>query len=150
MRFNSFWVIVSVILLGSMVAYFAFNPSYQRSLEAKIYFALGEYDEAQKYATEAFELNSYNRMAATIMTQSQTAMKFVNYNNQAKKFKEQISSLAQEEAITEAQRAKIRTMCLIMMDEYTKIAPSVVIDKALVDEAKQHYEEFLKLYEKVS
>ena len=41
-------------------------------------------------------------------------------------------------------------MCLIMMDEYTKIAPSVVIDKSLVDEAKQHYEEFLKLYEKVS
>ncbi len=150
MRFNSPWIIISALFLGSMIAYFAFNPSYERSLEAKIYFALGKYEKAQKYATEAFELNSYNRMAATIMTQSQTAMKFVNYNNQAKQFKEQIATLAQKDDITEAGRAKIRTMCLIMMDEYTKIAPSVVIDKALVDEAKQHYEEFLKLYEKVS
>ncbi len=150
MRFSSFWIIVSVALISSMVLYFAFNPSYQRSLEAKFHFTLGDYKEAQELATEAFELNSYNRMAATVMTQSQVAMKFVNYNQQAKSYMERISTMAKGDEVTGADRAKIRTMCVIMIDEYVKISPSVVIDEELVNESAHYYEKFLKLHEKVT
>ena len=150
MRFSSFWVIISGLLIGSMILYFAFNPSYQRSLEAKYYFAVGDYKEAQETATEAFKLNSYNRMAATIMTQSQLAMKFVNYNLQAQDYMKRISTMARGDEISEADRAKIRTMCVIMIDEYVKIAPSVVIDEELVTETENYYEKFLKLHEKVT
>ncbi len=150
MRFSSPWIIISVLLIASMALYFFFNPSYQQSLQAKYHFAVGEYKEAQELATEAFKRDRYNRMAATIMTQSQVAMKFVDYNKQAKDYMARISKLAQGDSISEADRAKIRTMCVIMIDEYVKISPSVVIDENLVDESKQYYEKFLKLYEKVA
>jgi tetratricopeptide (TPR) repeat protein len=150
MRFNSVWLIVSSVIILAMVLYFSLNPSYQQSLEAKYYFTVGDYEKAQIAATEAFTLNSYNKMAATIMTQSQVAVKFVKYNTQAKEYTQRIAKLAAADSISEADRAKIRTMCVIMIDEYIKISPSVVIDKALVNEAKQYYEKFLKLHEKVT
>ncbi len=150
MRFSYLWLGVSAFLLLSMVLYFLLNPSYERSLEAKVYFTLGKYDKAQALATEAFELNQYNRMAATIMTQSQVAMKFVNYNKQAQEYMKRISVLVDADSVNEAARAKIRTMCIIMMDEYMKISPSVVIDASLVEEAKHYYEKFAALYEKVT
>ena len=150
MRFSSLWLGVSAFLIASMVLYFMLNPSYERSLEAKFHFAMGDYNKAQALATEAFELNSYNRMAATIMTQSQIAMKFVNYNKQAKAYMKRISKLAEGDVINESDRAKIRTMCIIMIDEYVKISPSVVIDKTLVETSKHYYEKFVALYEKVA
>ncbi|MEA2111344.1 MAG: hypothetical protein U9P71_04785 [Campylobacterota bacterium] len=150
MRFSSFWIIISVLLVASMVLYFTLNPSYQRSLEAKYYFAVSDYKKAQEAAVEAFELNQYNRMAATIMTQSQVAMRFVNYNSQAKSFMKRITEMAKGDEISDADKAKIRTMCMIMIDEYVKISPSVVIDEELVAEAKHYYEKFLKLHEKVT
>jgi len=150
MRFSTLWLGVSAFLMVSMVLYFMFNPSYERSLEAKFYFTMGDYPKAQTLATEAFEMNAYNRMAATVMTQSQVAMKFVNYNKQAKAYMKRISTLAKEAVISDADRAKIRTMCRIMIDEYVKISPSVVIDEALVEESKHYYEKFVALYEKVT
>ncbi len=150
MRFSVLWLGISAFLIASMVLYFMLNPSYERSLEARFYFAMGDYNKAQTLATEAFELNSYNRMAATIMTQSQVAMKFVNYNKQAKAYMQRISKLAKGDAVSESDRAKIRTMCIIMIDEYVKISPSVIIDTTLVETSKHYYEKFVALYEKVT
>lgn len=156
MKSDKLWLIFPLIFLTAAVLYFAFNPSYERSIQAKFYYTLGDYPEAYRLAKDAFEIDPYNRMAATVMTQSQTALKFVDYIRQAKTYSEQIAVIAAGTAISDADKAKMKLMCEVMMDAYVKISPierdgrSVVLDKELVDEAGEYYRQFTALHEKVS
>ncbi len=145
-----------VFILGSatlviliMAGYFITNPSYQKSIQAKYYYNTGEYDEALSLAKEAFNMDLYNRMAATIMTQSKASLKYVSYNRDAKKYMNSINEIASHEIISGADKAKIRMMCNIMISAYAKLAPSVVIDDDLLSSAKKYNDSFEKLLEKV-
>ena len=129
---------------------FLLNPSYEKSIEAKYYYMTGEYNEAETLAKEAFSLNPYNRMAATVMTQSQTALIFVRYINQSKKYIQEISAMAESKNIDEAQKARMKMMSEIMIDSYKKVVSTVFIDKDLVKEAAHYHREFVELNEKVS
>ena len=131
-----------------MLLYFFINPSYERSLEAKFYYETGMYEKAYKLAKEAFELDPYNKMAVTIMTQSQYALRYVRYIQNAKKYIRQIEQMLQEGEVDDKKRAKIRTIASIMVESYKKLAPSVVVDKTLIKEAKSYYEQFSRLLEK--
>jgi len=149
MRWNN-WYLFTAGVVVLTIGYFLFNPSYERSLEAKFYYTLGEYRQAEILATEAFELNPYNRMASTIMTQSQTAMKFVNYIEESKKYMQQISAIANGEGVSSAERSKVKLICEVMIDSYAKISATVVTDTALVEEAASYHEKFKKLHEKIA
>lgn len=147
------WLIVSFGFVAVMLLYFLINPSYQKSIEARVYFSMGDYDEAYLLAAEAFRENEYNRMASTIMAQSKTALIFVNYINDAKKYMRDISTIAHDEkskGISEEERAKMKMISEIMMEQYIKIAPSVITDDALVDEARHYYDEFKELHENLT
>ena len=156
MKQGKLWLIVGAGFVVSMFLYFLINPSYERSIESKFYFAIGEYDEAHRLASEAFTLDPYNRMAATVMTQSKTALLFVGYIDDAKEYMRQISAIAESKSITEAQKAKMRLMCQIMMDSYVKISPierdgrTTVLDEALLNEARAYYDQFVELHEKLA
>lgn len=142
-------VLFSLLTLMFMGLYFFFNPSYQKSLQAKYYYELGEYDEAYSHAKEAFGLDLYNRMAATIMAQSKTSLKYVNYINDAKKYMNQINDIVNQDDIKDSDKAKIRLICEIMISSYIKLAPSVITDKELVENAAYYYAGFEQLLEKV-
>lgn len=146
-------VLFPVILIGFLVimgGYFLANPSYEKSLRAKYYYEIGEYKEALSLAKEAFSEDIYNRMAATVMAQSLTAMKYVTYLEDAKKYKKELDAIALHETITQADKAKIRLICSIMTSSYKKLAPSVITDKKLVEDAAQYNKEFENLFEKVT
>ena len=49
-----------------------------------------------------------------------------------------------------ADKAKIRLMCNIMIDAYVKLAPSVITDQELVQKAANYQDGFEKLLEKVN
>jgi tetratricopeptide (TPR) repeat protein len=140
---------LALLFLLSMFIYFLVNPSYQKSLEAKFFFELGNYQKAYTLANEAFSLDVYNKMAATVMAQSKTSLKYKNYIEEAKRYLQEINEIVQQESISSAQRAKIRTMSKIMVDSYKKLAPSVVTDKELIVQAQRYYENFEKLLEKI-
>jgi len=143
----------SIIALGALVfmgIYVLVNPSYQKSIEAKYYYEIGDYKEAYALANEAFSMDVYNRMASTIMAQSLTSLKYVAYIKQAKEFMAEINAMAEGEIISEAQRAKIKLMSEIVVDSYSKLAPSVITDNELVKEAASYHENFEKLLEKVT
>lgn len=143
--------IIAAVLLLFMAVYFFLNPSYQRSIEAKYYYEMGQYEEAYALANEAFAMDVYNRMAATIMAQSKTSMKYVAYINQAKEYMTLINEIAQSNgSINDAQRAKIKLMSEVVVESYTKLAPSVITDSELVKEAASYHQNFEKLLEKVS
>jgi len=139
----------SFSILFAMVVYFIINPSYEKSLEAKYYYEMGNYQKAYEKAQEAFGADVYNRMASTIMAQSKIAMKYQKYIDEAKQYFQEIQEIVEKEHISDADRAKIKLMSEIMVDSYTKLAPSVVTDTALVQEARKYYQSFEKLLEKV-
>lgn len=150
MKTKYLFPIITLGLVLLMAIYFSVNPSYEKSLEAKYYYEMGEYKEAYTLANEAFSLDVYNRMASTIMAQSKTSLKYVAYINQAKDFFKQIHEMANADSISDANRARIRVMSEIVTESYVKLAPSIVTDKELVKKAKKHHDDFEKLLEKVT
>ena len=142
--------IIAISLVSLMGIYFLVNPSYERSIEAKYYYEIGEYKEAYALAQEAFSMDVYNRMAATIMAQSTTSLKYVSYIEQAKTYLAQINEIASHEVISISDRARIKMMSEIMVDSYIKLAPSIITDKELVADAARYHDDFGKLLEKVT
>lgn len=138
----------SMILI--MGVYFLINPSYQKSIQAKYYFEMGDYKQALILAKESFSMDVYNRMSSTIMAQSIIALKYVEYVENGKKYMAQINLIATHDVISDADKAKIRMICEIMVDSYIKLAPSVITDKELVMQAATYNSNFEKLLEKVT
>jgi len=143
-------IYVPLVFILVMVGYFISNPSYEKSLQAKYYYETAQYKEAYNLAKEAFGMDVYNRMASTIMAQSTTSLKYVNFINEAKNYQEAINKIALHDSISDADRAKIKMICKIMIAEYKKLAPSVVTDKELQIQSAKYNNEFEKLLEKVT
>jgi len=141
---------VAFLMIVVMGGYFLINPSYERSLKAKYYYEVGDYKESLTLAKEAFSMDVYNRMASTIMAQSITSLKYVSFIEDAKKYMNVINKIATHDVISDADKAKIRTICNIMISAYIKLAPSVVTDKELVNDAARYHNDFEKLLEKVN
>ena len=150
MKFKLGTIGVAVVFMVLMAAYFILNLSYEKSLKAKYYYKMGDYKYALTLAEDAFNMDLYNRMAATIMTQSKASLKYVSYNEDAKKYMQEINTIASQEFIADADKAKIRTMATIVVSSYKKLAPSTVIAADLKDEALKHYNDFEDLLEKVA
>lgn len=143
-------IIIAISLLFFMWVYFLLNPSYDKSVRAKYYYEIGEYKEALSLAKEAFSLDVYNRMASTIMAQSITSMKYVSYIERAKKYMQSINEIAMHDVVSDADKAKIRLMCKIMISSYIKLAPSVITDKDLTKDAAKYNDGFESLLEKIN
>jgi len=141
---------LALFLLLFMGGYFVVNPSYEKSILAKYYYETGDYKEAYSLSKEAFGMDTYNRMASTIMVQSKTSLKYVSYVDDARKYMKDINGIASKEIISDADKAKIRLICKIMLSSYIKLAPSVITDKELVKEAAKYHNGFEKLLEKVN
>ena len=141
---------IAGVILVLMSIFFLANPSYKLSLEAKYYYEIGDYKEAYTLAQEAFSLDLYNRMASTIMAQSKISIQYVDYMEMAQKYMKSIDEIATHDVITLADKAKIKTICEIMIGSYTKLAPSVITDKELVKKVANYYKQFEGLLEKVN
>ncbi len=141
---------IALGLVLFMAVYFLLNPSYEKSIEAKYYYEIGEYKEAYSLANEAFSMDVYNRMASTVMAQSKTSLKYVAYIKEAKEYLSQINEIAKHDSISNAERAKMKLMSEIMLGSYVKLAPSIITDSELVKEAKKYHDDFEILLEKVT
>ena len=142
--------LVALLVVVMMSLYIVFNPSYQKSIEAKFYYETGEYKEALVLANEAFSLDVYNRMASTVKAQTLIALKYLSYNNDSKEYMNQLNALANHDVLSDADKAKIRIICEIMIGRYTKLSSSIVTDENLVKESATYYKNFEKLLEKVA
>lgn len=143
------WVIALLISILGLSVWIFFHPSYQKSLQARFYYMMGDYDHAYERSYESFQLDSYNRMASTVMTQSKMAIKYVRYNSDARKYKKEIHRIAAQKNVSDQERAKIKMMSNIIIDGYGKLGSTVVIDQSLIDEAQEHYTQFKKLHDEL-
>ncbi|MDQ1263511.1 MAG: hypothetical protein QG559_512 [Campylobacterota bacterium] len=149
MRSKYLILLIAFLFVAVMGIYFFINPSYEKSLRARYYYEVGDYDKAYLLAKEAFSIDLYNRMASTIMTQSQTSLKYTTYIEDAKSYMQTIDGIAKHNNISEPDKAKIKMLCKIMLSTYIKLAPSAITDEALVEEAAMYNQKFEILLEKV-
>ena len=104
MRSKVTYLLFAMLLLGGMALFAWTNPSYQKAFEAKWHYFMGEYDEAYRLAKEAYELDRYNRMALTVMTQTEVAEKYLDYIREGAKYLHLIESIAKRSPSTKRTR----------------------------------------------
>lgn len=143
------WVITLLLSIVGLSVWIFFHPSYQKSAEGRFYYMIGEYEQAYEHSNQAFLLDRYNRMASTVMAQSKMAMKYVRYNEEARKYKKEIHRIAAQPNVSDQERSKIKMMTNIVIDGHNKLGSSVIIDQSLIDEANDHYHQFKKLHDEL-
>ncbi|WP_300368377.1 hypothetical protein [Hydrogenimonas sp.] len=140
------YLLFAVLLLGGMAIFAWTNPSYQKAFEAKWHYFMGDYDEAYALAKEAYALDRYNRMALTVMTQTEVAERYLGYIREGAGFLRQIEDIANHPPISEADKIRIKMMCEVMIERYEKLVATRLTDDELVERAHNIYEKFKSLY----
>jgi hypothetical protein len=147
MHSKNIYAFASLLFLAVMALYFYLHPSYRLSLEAKIYYTIGDYDSAYEVASKAYEINSYNTMAFTVMVQSSRANEYRDFIAFAKESYEKIEAISQQEDITKADRIRIKMLAEVVIEKYKRLNSTKLTDKGLIEDAKYYNDTFLKLYE---
>jgi tetratricopeptide (TPR) repeat protein len=152
MQFRTFVTIISAILfVALMFFYFMLSPSYQKSASAKIYYYVEDYDKAYRVSKEAYAEDKYNRMAFAIMTQSETALNYLAFIDEANSYYDEINDLiTQKSFIDKGDKYKIKMITDVVMDKYKGLIPTRLTDQDLIDEASKIYYEFEKINEKIN
>ncbi|HIC09927.1 MAG TPA: hypothetical protein EYO61_01030 [Campylobacterales bacterium] len=139
------FLIAILLLSGGAYLYLYFNPSYKLSMEAKIYYSMGEYRIALELANQALELRSYNTMAFHIKTRSEEALKIINYIEEADKYQQEIIEILKERPISKENKYRIKMMSDIVIGNYEALSMTFVEDEKLKEEALKRYQKFQKL-----
>jgi len=146
MQSKLLFLFLAILLLLLMYLFALTNPSYEKAFKAKWHYMSGEYKQALILAKEAYELDPYNRVALTVMRQTEIASKFVDYIKEGEAYLEQIEVIADNPPIKEADKIRIKMMCEIMIDKYSSLPSSALTKSELLSKAKEVYEKFKTLY----
>lgn len=149
MNSKFFIVVLATAIIVASWAFFATNGSYQDALQSKFYYQIGNYQKAYELAQKAYEKDIYNKMANTVMKQSQIALKYTKYIEEANSYLEQILNISKAKEIGKADTNRIRIMCEIVIDGYDRLKPSTLTPKDIQDEAKDMRDKFVKLKEEL-
>jgi len=142
-------IIFVIVLLSGSVYFFSSNSSYQNSIQARVYYFLGNYESAYKLAKKAYEQDSYNKMANTVMTQSKIAKEYEAYIKQGNEYFARIDDISSKKDYTEADKVRVKMMCEIMIDNYNDLAPSTLTDKSLQSSSLKMQKKFIQLHEEL-
>lgn len=142
-------IIFTVILLGGSVYFFSSNTSYQNSIQARIYYFLGNYENAYELAKKAYEQDSYNKMANTVMTQSKIAKEYEAYIKQGNEYFVRIDEISSKQNYTEADKVRVKLMCEVMIESFEDLVPSTLTDKSLQLSSQKMQKKFIQLYEEL-
>jgi tetratricopeptide (TPR) repeat protein len=84
------------VLIFLVILFFGFSDSYKYSLEAKVKYAMGNYEEAMELAKKAFDLDPYNKMSFYILAQSKISIKFLDYIKDGQDYLSQIDFISKK------------------------------------------------------
>lgn len=141
--------ILLLLVAAVLVFYFSFNQSYQKSLQARVYYFLGDYKDAYSLSQEAYALDPYNRMAFTVLTQSKISFKYEKYIEDGKEYLKKIEEISSKKEPVQSDMVRVKMMCEIMMERYRYLSPTVLTDKDLAKDALRTYEKFEKIHEEL-
>lgn len=140
-------MIFFVILILLSGAYFFFSSSsYQKSLQARVNYFLGDYKSAYMYAKKAYDEDNYNKMAFSVLTQSKIALEYTNYIKRGKDYIKQLDAISSKPKITKSDKSRIKLICEIMIGEYENLTSSLMSDEKLKENAKITYKKFKQVH----
>ncbi len=147
--FKVIFTTLVVFVAGMLLFFFGFNDSYKYSMEARVKYFMGDYEEARALAKKAFDIDPYNKMAFSILAQSKISAQMAEYVKEADNYLQKIDALTNKENFTRRDKLKIKMMTEIMIEKFNKLNPTVLTDKELYAECIKRYEQFKTIHEKL-
>ena len=136
---------IGALLAASFISFITLSPSYKNALGAKFYYETGDYETAYKLSSSAYHKDVYNKLAHTVMVQSEISQKYAIYIARSNGYLENIQKISKSGKISKANLDKIRMMCDIAVSDYKELKPSNLTDPSLQEEAKIIKDKFLTL-----
>jgi tetratricopeptide (TPR) repeat protein len=137
------------VLIFLVILFFGFSDSYKYSLEAKVKYAMGNYEEAMELAKKAFDLDPYNKMSFSILAQSKISIKFLDYIKDGQDYLSQIDFISKKSNLQKSDKIKIRMICEVMIGRFKRLTPTVLTDKLLYEKSQNIYNDFVKIYDNI-
>ncbi|WP_122871008.1 hypothetical protein [Campylobacter showae] len=138
-------LIIGALLAAIFVSFVTLSPSYKNALGAKFYYEMGDYETAYKLSKSAYHKDIYNKLAHTVMVQSEISQKYALYIARSNGYLENIQKISKSGKVSKVNLDKIRMMCDIAVSDYAELKPSNLTDLGLQEEAKQIRDKFLTL-----
>ena len=138
-------LIIGALLAAIFVPFVTLSPSYKNALGAKFYYEMGDYETAYKLSKSAYHKDIYNKLAHTVMVQSEISQKYALYIARSNGYLENIQKISKSGKVSKVNLDKIRMMCDIAVSDYAELKPSNLTDSDLQEEAKRIRDKFLTL-----
>ena len=138
-------LIIGALLAAIFVSFVTLSPSYKNALGAKFYYEMGDYETAYKLSKSAYHKDIYNKLAQTVMVQSEISQKYALYIARSNGYLENIQKISKSGKVSKVNLDKIRMMCDIAVSDYAELKPSNLTDSDLQEEAKRIKDKFLTL-----
>ena len=138
-------LIIGALLAAIFVSFVTLSPSYKNALGAKFYYEMGDYETAYKLSKSAYHKDIYNKLAHTVMVQSEISQKYALYIARSNNYLENIQKISKSGKVSKVNLDKIRMMCDIAVSDYAELKPSNLTDSDLQEEAKRIKDKFLTL-----
>jgi hypothetical protein len=138
-------LIIGALLAAVFVSFVTLSPSYKNALGAKFYYEMGDYETAYKLSKSAYHKDIYNKLAHTVMVQSEISQKYALYIARSNGYLENIQKISKSGKVSKVNLDKIRMMCDIAVSDYAELKPSNLTDSDLQEEAKRIKDKFLTL-----
>ena len=138
-------LIIGALLAAIFVSFVTLSPSYKNALGAKFYYEMGDYETAYKLSKSAYHKDIYNKLAHTVMVQSEISQKYALYIARSSGYLENIQKISKSGKVSKVNLDKIRMMCDIAVSDYAELKPSNLTDSDLQEEAKRIKDKFLTL-----
>ena len=136
---------IGALLAALFISSVTLSPSYKNALKAKFYYETGDYETAYKLSKSAYNKDIYNKLAHTVMVQSEISQKYALYIARSNGYLENIQKISKSGKVSKVNLDKIRMMCDIAVSDYAELKPSNLTDSDLQEEAKRIKDKFLTL-----
>ena len=138
-------LIIGALLATVFISFITLSPSYKNALQAKFYYEMGDYQTAYKLSKSAYHKDIYNKLAHTVMVQSEISQKYTLYIARSNGYLKNIQKISKSGKVSKTNLDKIRMMCDIAVSDYAELKPSNLTDSDLQEEAKRIKDKFLTL-----
>lgn len=138
-------LIIGALLAAVFISFVTLSLSYKNALGAKFYYEMGDYETAYKLSKSAYHKDIYNKLAHTVMVQSEISQKYALYIARSNGYLENIQKISKSGKVSKVNLDKIRMMCDIAVSDYAELKPSNLTDSDLQEEAKRIKDKFLTL-----
>ena len=109
---------IGALLAALFISFVTLSPSYKNALKAKFYYETGDYETAYKLSKSAYNKDIYNKLAHTVMVQSEISQKYAIYIARSNDYLEKIQKISKSGKVSKVNLDKIRMMCDIAVSDY--------------------------------